>query len=126
MKDETFSGVPVTSSSPKAPTSESGAADRMTIADVLKRFPLLQQRMHQMAGTLSGGEVLRILHEFGFARVSQRGSHVKVRRLRSDGVRESLTVPLHDELDRGTLHTLYRQAARFVPESDLRPRFYLD
>ena len=76
--------------------------------------------------TLSGGEVLRILNEFGFARVSQRGSHVKVRRLRSDGVRESLTVPLHDELDRGTLHTLYRQAARFVPESDLRPRFYLD
>jgi branched-chain amino acid transport system ATP-binding protein len=29
---------------------------KLTIADVLKRFPRLQERLHQMAGTLSGGE----------------------------------------------------------------------
>ena len=28
----------------------------LTIAEVLKRFPRLQERLHQMAGTLSGGE----------------------------------------------------------------------
>jgi branched-chain amino acid transport system ATP-binding protein len=29
---------------------------KLTIADVLKRFPRLHERLHQMAGTLSGGE----------------------------------------------------------------------
>ena len=37
MNDETFSGVPVSSSRPKAPTSDSGAADTMTIAAVNRR-----------------------------------------------------------------------------------------
>lgn len=39
---------------------------------------------------------------------------------------ESLTVPLHAELDRGTLQAIYRQASRFVPEKQLRPYFYTD
>lgn len=75
---------------------------------------------------LSGYELLRILGGFGFAQVSQRGSHVKLRRTLPSGIREGLTVPLHEELDRGTLHTIYRQAGRFIPESDLRPHFYTD
>ena len=37
MNDETLSGVPVRSSSPKAPTSESGAAERITSAGVKRR-----------------------------------------------------------------------------------------
>jgi predicted RNA binding protein YcfA (HicA-like mRNA interferase family) len=76
--------------------------------------------------TLSGYEVLRILRRFGFRQVSQQGSHVKMRRVLPNGVRESLTVPLHSELDRGTLHAIYRKAARFVPESDLWPHFHSD
>jgi len=32
-------------------------------------------------------------------------------------------VPLHDELDSGTVHAIYRQAARFIPESELRGHF---
>jgi predicted RNA binding protein YcfA (HicA-like mRNA interferase family) len=72
---------------------------------------------------LSGHDVLRILASFGFERVSQRGSHVKVRRLLASGVRQALTVPLHSELDWGTLHTIFRQAARYIPETELYNHF---
>lgn len=75
---------------------------------------------------LSGDDVLRILHSFGFVPVSQRGSHVKVQRKLPDGSRQSLTVPLHGEMDRGTLLAIYRQALRFIPEDELRSRFCTD
>lgn len=64
---------------------------------------------------LSGEEVIRVLNAFGFAFAAQRGSHVKVQRTLPDGSRQGLTVPLHRELDRGTLLAIYRQALRFIP-----------
>lgn len=69
---------------------------------------------------------MKILSRFGFAPVTQRGSHVKVRRVRPDGGRETLTVPNHRELDTGTTRAILRQASRFVPEDELRPYFYAD
>jgi len=30
------------------------------------------------------------------------------------------------EIDRGTLQAIYRQALRFIPDSELRPKFYTD
>ncbi|HOK45541.1 MAG TPA: type II toxin-antitoxin system HicA family toxin [Bryobacteraceae bacterium] len=75
---------------------------------------------------LSGDEVVRILHSFGFAPVSRRGSHIKLQRKLPNGSRQSLTVPLHREMDRGTLLAIYRQALRFIPEDELRSRFYID
>ncbi|MDP1688967.1 MAG: type II toxin-antitoxin system HicA family toxin [bacterium] len=56
-----------------------------------------------MAKTYSGKEVIKILiREFGFFVVSQKGSHVKLRR--KDGEKIITTiVPLHRELTRGTL-----------------------
>ena len=36
----------------------------------------------------------------------------------------SLTVPLHREIDRGTLMAIYRQACRFISEQDLRDHFF--
>lgn len=72
---------------------------------------------------LSSQDVIRILSLFGFAVISQRGSHVKLRRVQS-GVQQTLTIPNHRELDRGTLVAIYRQSLRYVPESDLRPHFY--
>jgi predicted RNA binding protein YcfA (HicA-like mRNA interferase family) len=62
----------------------------------------------------------------GFEQVSQRGSHVKLRRLLSDGSRQTLTIPAHGELDKGTVIAIYRQALRYVTESELRPHFYTD
>jgi predicted RNA binding protein YcfA (HicA-like mRNA interferase family) len=72
---------------------------------------------------LSGAEVVAIFQRFGFVAVSQRGSHTKLRRVGAQGT-QTLTVPAHSVLDPGTLRAIIRQAARFVPEQDLRPHFY--
>lgn len=72
---------------------------------------------------LAGRDVLTILQGFGFQQVSQRGSHVKLVR-EVAGSRQVLTVPLHTELDPGTLRAIFRQASRFIAEQDLRPHFY--
>ena len=50
--------------------------------------------------TLSGQDLLRIFAGFGFHPVSQRGSHVKLRRIVPGGTRQTLTVALHDEVDK--------------------------
>ena len=55
---------------------------------------------------VSGREVVRALENAGFAQVSQKGSHVK---LRSETGR-TVIVPLHHELARGTLASILRQA----------------
>jgi len=75
---------------------------------------------------LSARDVLGILGRFGFEVVATRGSHAKVRRAAADGQAQVLTLPLHKDLDVGTIRAIYRQAARFVPESELRPWFYGD
>ena len=75
---------------------------------------------------LSGREVLKILREFGFQKFAQRGSHIKVRRVLEGGQTQSLTVPNHDEIDRGTLNAIYRQASRFITEPELRAKFFTD
>jgi predicted RNA binding protein YcfA (HicA-like mRNA interferase family) len=73
---------------------------------------------------LSGRQVLAILRAFDFTVHDQRGSHIKLRRLSPEGARQTLVVPRHDDLDKGTLHAIFRQALRFIPASDLRPHFF--
>ena len=75
---------------------------------------------------LSARQVLRIFHAFGFEIVSIRGSHVKLGRELEGQPVQILTLPLHRDLAPGTLQAIYRQALRFLPESDLRPHFYGD
>jgi predicted RNA binding protein YcfA (HicA-like mRNA interferase family) len=75
---------------------------------------------------LSRREVLTILSEFGFQKSAQRGSHMKVRRTLEGGRTQNLTVPNHDEIDRGTLHAIYRQAPRFIEEQELRAKFFAE
>ncbi|MEJ0053696.1 MAG: type II toxin-antitoxin system HicA family toxin [bacterium] len=74
--------------------------------------------------TLSGQEVVRIFGGFGFSTADQRGSHIKLRRIAKDGTRETLTVPNHRELDRGTVVSLFKQGTRYISESELKPHFY--
>jgi predicted RNA binding protein YcfA (HicA-like mRNA interferase family) len=76
--------------------------------------------------TLSGPDVVRILSEFDFLIASQRGSHVKLRRVLPDGTRQTLTIPNHRELDTGTLRAIYRQALRYIADEQLRSLFYSD
>ena len=75
---------------------------------------------------LSGADVVRILESFGFAIEQQRGSHVKLRRTLADGTRQTLHLPLHDELDTGTTRGIFRQASRFIAESELKEHFFTD
>ncbi len=73
---------------------------------------------------LAEAEVVAALARLGFEQVSCRGSHAKLQRVR-DGRRQTLTVPLHRDLDTGTLRAIYRQALRFVAEEELRPQFFV-
>ena len=72
---------------------------------------------------LSGREEIAIFGKFGFNSFSQRGSHVKLKRILPGGS-QTLTVPMHIELDTGTLRAIIRQASRFIDEERLRPLFY--
>jgi len=72
---------------------------------------------------LSGKDVISILDHFGFTIQSQKGSHVKLRRIGIAGEKQTLTIPLHEELDIGTLRAIVRQPTRYIPEEQLRPYF---
>ena len=75
---------------------------------------------------LSSGDVLRILRRFDFAVSGQRSSHAKLVRISPGGERQILIVPLHRHLATGTLHAIYRKAARLVPSVELRRAFFAD
>ena len=76
--------------------------------------------------TLAGKDLLRIFSSFDFHQHSRKGSHIKLRRTLPSGVNQTLTIVNHAEVDRGTLHAIYRQALRLIPEEQLRPHFYTD
>lgn len=61
---------------------------------------------------VSGSEVVQALRQAGFVRVSQRGSHVKLR----TAAGRTAIVPLHRELAPGTLRSILRQAGLSVDE----------
>jgi predicted RNA binding protein YcfA (HicA-like mRNA interferase family) len=59
---------------------------------------------------ISGDRLIRVLEHLGYAKVRQRGSHV---RLRHEGPPVHLiTVPLHDALKTGTLHGILSEVAQ--------------
>lgn len=70
--------------------------------------------------------MISILRTFGFVPHDQRGSHVKLRRAGPNGEKQTLVVPLHGELDRGTVHAIFRQATRYISPSDLPPHFFFE
>ncbi|HZX13286.1 MAG TPA: type II toxin-antitoxin system HicA family toxin [Thermodesulfobacteriota bacterium] len=74
--------------------------------------------------SLSGSDVVKIFAKFGFQLVSQKGSHIKLQRILHGSSKQTLTIPLHDELDKGTIKAIYRQALRYIPEEELRDHFY--
>jgi len=76
--------------------------------------------------SLSGSDVVAIFRQFGFFVLTQRGSHIKMRRLTQAGEKQTLTIPNHRQLDTGTCHAIFRQAGRYIAPDDLRPHFYTD
>ena len=73
---------------------------------------------------LTASETVSIFQQFGFSILSQRGSHIKLRRVSKAGEKETLTIPNHRQLDTGTCHAIFRQACRYISADDLRPFFY--
>lgn len=74
---------------------------------------------------LSGQDVIKIFNSFGFEISKQKGSHITlVRELK--GRKQILSVPNHKEIDRGTLHEIFKQALRFIMDNDLRKYFYTE
>lgn len=72
---------------------------------------------------LSSRQLLQGLGTLGFNVVNIEGSHAKLRRVSAAGS-QTLTVPLHDALQTGTLLAIYRQVRRYVPGDEARPIFY--
>jgi predicted RNA binding protein YcfA (HicA-like mRNA interferase family) len=80
-------------------------------------------------------EVIRILEGFGFAVVRIKGSHHRMQRVvtvknpddntsREETQVVSVAVHGRKELPIGTLRTIYRDALRYIPESELEEKFY--
>lgn len=61
---------------------------------------------------ISGNRCIEALSHLGYVVARTKGSHV---RLRCPG-RKPVTVPLHDELDRGTLRSILRSIGVSVTE----------
>ena len=72
---------------------------------------------------LSGKEVIKFCEKHSFKISRQNGSHINLVRIISDA-KQVITVPGHREIDRGTLHSIYRQLMYFISESELRKFFY--
>ena len=73
---------------------------------------------------LSGKDVISIFAHFGFVIHSQKGSHAKLRRVLQSGERQTLTIPIHEELDAGTVRAIMKQANRYITQDLLQPHFY--
>ncbi len=73
---------------------------------------------------LGGRDLLKIFTSFGFEKIDQHGSHVKIRRV-VDENRQTLTIPMHSEIDKGLLKQIFIQASQYISEKELKPLFYM-
>jgi predicted RNA binding protein YcfA (HicA-like mRNA interferase family) len=73
---------------------------------------------------LSGEDIVAILLKCGFSIYNQKGSHVKLRRVNSKGDKQTLTIPNHKELDKGTIKAIYNQASHYIIQEILDEYFY--
>jgi predicted RNA binding protein YcfA (HicA-like mRNA interferase family) len=75
--------------------------------------------------TLSGKDVIKVLEKLGFSVVGQKGSHVKLKRMKGEDS-QILTIPNHKELDKGTLKAIYNQSLRYLSDEEMRDYFYTE
>ncbi len=74
---------------------------------------------------LSGKEVITFCEQHNFSISRQKGSHINLVRIVSEK-KQVVTVPNHKEIDRGTLHNIFKKLSSFIPEEDLRKFFFTD
>ena len=56
---------------------------------------------------ISGRKLIKIFNKLGYEKISQKGSHIKVKNYDTGSV---IIIPDHKELDRWTLKTILKQA----------------
>ena len=71
---------------------------------------------------ISGKKLVSVFESFGFVVVSQKGSHIKMSRLRSS--LQTLVIPNHESIAKGTIKEIYKQALKYISGSDLKKIFY--
>lgn len=71
---------------------------------------------------LTGEDLVAIFQRFGFV-VIGGSKHLKLRRTTSAG-QETLVIPNHNPIAKGTLRAIFLQATHYIPQSELRPHFY--
>ena len=64
--------------------------------------------------TLSGSEIVRLLQRAGFEPHHRKGSHVTMKE--KDSPHRRVVVPMHDQVRRGTLRAIIRDAGLTVEE----------
>ncbi|MFA5791503.1 MAG: type II toxin-antitoxin system HicA family toxin [Candidatus Paceibacterota bacterium] len=75
---------------------------------------------------LSGKEIVKFLEKSGFIEHSIHGSHVKLKRIINERT-QTLVIPLHKEVAKGTLRDIYNQVFEYMPESlEVKSFFFTD
>jgi predicted RNA binding protein YcfA (HicA-like mRNA interferase family) len=72
---------------------------------------------------ISGEDILSALTKEGFAVIRQKGSHVRLVNNNS-GLNAYITIPLHKEIDRGTLKSIIRSLERTFSKEKILEIFY--
>ena len=69
---------------------------------------------------VSGEKLLKVLVRIGYEIVRQRGSHIRLRKPTAAGD-HNITIPMHDELAKGTLNDILSQVSIWngISEDDL-------
>ena len=62
-----------------------------------------------MPPLFSGRDIVKVLRQHDFAFVSRSGSHVQMRDVTDGGEVRNVTIPMHDEIDGGTLRSIADQ-----------------
>jgi predicted RNA binding protein YcfA (HicA-like mRNA interferase family) len=65
---------------------------------------------------LSGKEIIKFLEQNNFSVYKTHGSHCKMRRIVSNR-NQTLMIPMHSSIAKGTLHDIYNQISEYLPES---------
>jgi predicted RNA binding protein YcfA (HicA-like mRNA interferase family) len=74
----------------------------------------------QRRPVVSGEKLLKVLVRLGYEVIRQRGSHIRLRKPTTAGD-HNITVPMHDELAKGTLNDILSQVSIWngISEYDL-------
>jgi predicted RNA binding protein YcfA (HicA-like mRNA interferase family) len=72
---------------------------------------------------LSAHEIRKFLERHKFSLRRQKGSHLIFGR-QSQGISETMTVPNHRTLDRGTCHGVFKEAKKYIPLNEVTNFFY--